>query len=300
MPLLLPSIVTRRRAALGALAAAPLLQPIRASAQTAAAPACILTPQAVEGPYYVDPRLQRADVTEDRTGVPLELRLVVIEAGPCTPIPGARVDIWSADAQGVYSGYPQQGDDRSLDMSRRTFLRGTQFAGADGSVTFRTLWPGWYRGRTTHIHVKVFLDERNVLTGQLYFPDAMNSYIYGNVTAYDRRGLRRDTFNSTDHIAREDAAHAGFAAVTEAPDCYRAALALGVDRAAVVVNQPGPPPPGAPGPGGFRGMAPPPGAPPRGPRPGGPGFAGMAPPPPRSEGPVVIVPGVDLSGQRVP
>lgn len=294
----LSNLTLRRRAALGAaLAASPLLQPAKV-ALAAPASACILTPQAVEGPYYLDPRLQRADVTEDRTGVPLELRLVVMEVGPCTPIPGARVDIWSADAQGIYSGYAHQGDDRSLDMSRRTFLRGTQLAGADGAVTFRTLWPGWYRGRTTHIHVKVFLDQRNVLTGQLYFPDAMNSYIYGNVTAYDRRGLRRDTFNSTDHIAREDAVHAGFAAVTEAPDGYRATLALGVDRAAVVVNQPGPPPPGA---GGFAGMAPPPGAPPRGPRPGGPGFAGMPPPPPPgSDGPVTIVPGVALSGQRTP
>src|SRR5689334_11190805 len=96
--------------------------------------ACILTPQAEEGPFYVDPKLIRTDITDGKAGVPLTLRLRVIEAGPCTPIAGARVDIWHCDAQGLYSAFPGQGDQHMIDASRDSFLRGTQMTDASGWV----------------------------------------------------------------------------------------------------------------------------------------------------------------------
>ncbi|SFM72163.1 Dioxygenase [Methylobacterium pseudosasicola] len=103
---------------------------------------CVLTPQSIEGPFYVDPKLVRIDITEGRDGIPLRLRLRVIHAGPCTPVADARIDIWHCDARGLYSGYPGQGDDRSIDTSGQTFLRGTQTTDSEGCATFDTIYPG--------------------------------------------------------------------------------------------------------------------------------------------------------------
>ena len=215
--------------------------------------ACILTPQAEEGPFYADPKLIRSDIVEDKMGIPLTLRLRVIEAGPCTPISGARVDIWHCDAQGVYSAFRGQGDHHTIDASRNTFLRGTQMTDAAGWVAFNTIYPGWYDGRTTHIHFKVFLDQRSVLIGQTFMPDALNEFIYSNVPAYQGRTRQRAVLNANDFvIGRSDPDHRAFCAVKEERERYVATLTLGVDRRAQVqaqrpVGPPlGPPPGGSP------------------------------------------------------
>ncbi|WP_232630612.1 intradiol ring-cleavage dioxygenase [Methylobacterium sp. Leaf118] len=252
-------------ATLGAGAAGLLARPSPASAAAQAdgadAAVCLLTPQAVEGPFYTDPRLVRADIAEGRPGVPLRLRLRVIEAGPCTPIPGARVDVWHCDAQGLYSGYPGQGDARTLDTSGQTFLRGTQATDAGGWASFETIYPGWYPGRATHIHVKVFLDRRTVLTGQIYFPDALSEFLYTQVPAYGGRRFERLVVNVNDGIAREeDPQRRAFCAVKEESDRYVASLVIGVRRDAEVAGltdraetpagrpeRPPGPPPGGPG-----------------------------------------------------
>lgn len=227
-------------------------------AGTSGEPACILTPQAEEGPFYVDPKLVRADIAEGKPGVPLTLRLRVIEAGPCTAIKGARVDIWHCDAKGLYSAFPGQSDSHNIDATGKTFLRGTQMTDEAGWVTFNTIYPGWYDGRTTHIHFKVFLDARTVLTGQTFLPDALNEFIYTNVPDYGDRARQRMVINANDHvIARSDPDHRAFCAVKEERDRYVATLTLGVDRRAdATVGRAGPPP-------GLRG-GPPPGPPPSG------------------------------------
>jgi protocatechuate 3,4-dioxygenase beta subunit len=160
---------------------------------------CFLTPQSIEGPYYLNPRLVRAQIAEGRTGVPRRVDLRVIDGATCKPSERARVDIWHADAQGIYSGYEGQGDKQDLSTVGQKFLRGTQFTDSEGSVSFETIYPGWYAGHATHIHFKVILDDRNVLTGQMYFPDAVNEFIYANIPAYPARssmptiGLRIST-----------------------------------------------------------------------------------------------------------
>lgn len=195
--------------------------------------ACLLTPQAIEGPFYTDPKLVRADITEGRPGVPLRIRLRVIEAGPCTAVQGARVDIWHCDAQGLYSGYPGQGDSRTIDTTGQTFLRGTQVTDSSGWASFETLYPGWYAGRATHIHVKVFLDARTVLIGQIYFPDALNEFLYTQVLAYRGRKADRFVVNANDGIANEeDPQRRAFCAVKEERDRYVASLVIGIDRSA--------------------------------------------------------------------
>ena len=222
--------------------------------------ACLLTPQAIEGPFYTDPRLVRTDITEGRAGVPLRLRLRVIEAGPCTPLAGARVDVWHCDAQGLYSAYPGQGDTGRIDTSGQTFLRGTQETDAGGWAAFDTIYPGWYPGRATHIHLKVFLDRRTVLTGQIYFPDALSEFLYTQVPAYGGRKVERLVVNANDGIAREeDPQRRAFCAVKEERDRYVASLVIGVnrggdvsgltDRSVTPFGQPESPP--GPPPGGF-------------------------------------------------
>jgi protocatechuate 3,4-dioxygenase beta subunit len=195
---------------------------------------CFLTPQSIEGPFYLDPRLVRAQIAESRPGVPLRVDLRVIEGATCKPSERARVDIWHADAQGIYSGYEGQGDKQDLSTVGQKFLRGTQFTDGKGAVSFKTIYPGWYEGRATHIHFKVLLKDRNVLTGQMYFPDAVNEFIYANIPAYADRLKPRAVVNANDRFANfHDPKRLSFCAIKEERDCYAVSLVLGVDRFAV-------------------------------------------------------------------
>jgi protocatechuate 3,4-dioxygenase beta subunit len=226
-----------RRAAFAGLslsAANALAQPARAAPVADTSPlrgVCFLTPQSIEGPYYLDPKLVRAGIAESRTGVPLRVDLRVIDGATCKPSEGARVDIWHADARGLYSGYQGQGDQENLSTVGEKFLRGTQFTDDEGAVRFETIYPGWYRGRATHIHFKVLLDDRNVLTGQMYFPDAVNEFIYANVPAYGGRLTPRSVVNSNDRFVNfHDRDRLAFCAIKEERDRYAASLVLAVDR----------------------------------------------------------------------
>jgi protocatechuate 3,4-dioxygenase beta subunit len=325
----MPDLPFSRRQALTGLATAGAgvaLAATPAAAATAPTPAhtptsgmCRMTPQSIEGPYYIDPKLVRSDIREGKAGVPLTVTFQVLNGADCAPLPGARVDIWHADATGVYSGYAHQGADGKTDTKGQSYLRGTQMADADGVVRFRTVYPGWYAGRTTHLHFKVFLDSKTVLMGQMYFPDALSEFLYTTVRPYCDRGLVRDMVNATDPIAAsDDGDHACYAAVKEEKDGYVASLVLGVDRQGQTKAGfgPGGPPggPGGPPPGGFPPNGfPPNGFPPNGfpkdangnplPPPDGkfgpppgmmpPGGPGHAP-----AGPRQLVPGVALADQQ--
>ena len=126
-----------------------------------------------------------------------EGRLQVVTAD-CTPVVGARVDVWHCDAQGVYSGVENLGG--GPDARGESFLRGTQMTDAAGVAAFQTIFPGWYPGRTTHVHYKVFLDRDAVLTSQIFFDEAVNQSIYDDHDAYAREGAR-DMVNAADVIA---------------------------------------------------------------------------------------------------
>ncbi|WP_425071903.1 intradiol ring-cleavage dioxygenase [Sagittula sp. S175] len=254
-----------RRALLAGFAASPFVAtgigafPTAARAQASAMGlltpnVCMVSTEVTEGPYYIDPDLVRADITEDREGIPMRLQMQVVTAD-CTPVEGARVDVWHCDARGLYSGVNSLGG--SADTSGQTFLRGTQMTDARGITTFQTIYPGWYRGRTTHIHYKVFLDETTVLTSQIFFPDTLSEYLFRNVAPYNERGATRDTMNGTDSIA-EQAGEGAFAAIREQKAYYDAALVVGINPQAVSedVGMPGGPA------GGPAGGPPPEGQPP--------------------------------------
>jgi protocatechuate 3,4-dioxygenase beta subunit len=152
---------------------------------------CVLTPEQTDGPYYIAGEKYRRNITEGRPGVPLFLRLRVVDASTCKPIAGAAVDIWHADALGVYSGF-------GAAAKSRTFMRGIQRTDENGLARFRTVYPGWYRGRTVHIHVKVHVNGNVVHTGQLYFPDSLTDRVFRR-KPYSRRP-RRTTRNATDFV----------------------------------------------------------------------------------------------------
>lgn len=229
----MPALTTLdRRTLLRALSLAPLAaalpQAVLAEVATSGlitTDVCMLQTEVTEGPFYIDPRLLRADITEGRPGLPLQLRLQVVTAD-CRPVAGARVDVWHCDAQGVYSGVENLGG--GADTVGQTFLRGTQLTDSTGVSTFETIFPGWYRGRTTHIHYKVFLDEKIVLTSQIFFDEAVNQAIYDDHEAYERTDTR-DMLNAADSIAAE-AGQGAFATVrmTEPDGAMEAALVVGI------------------------------------------------------------------------
>jgi protocatechuate 3,4-dioxygenase beta subunit len=182
---------------------------------------CVLTPEQTEGPYYIADEAVRADITEGRPGTPLTLVLTVAQAGSCKVIPGATVEIWHADAGGNYSGF-------GATASNKTFLRGGQKTDAGGKATFKTIYPGWYQGRTVHIHVKVHAGGNVVHTGQLYFDEQTSNAVYAQAP-YSSRG-RQDTTNSQDGIYRSGGA-ASTLKLTKDGAGYLGTLTLGVKAA---------------------------------------------------------------------
>jgi protocatechuate 3,4-dioxygenase beta subunit len=168
-----------------------------------AAAACVLSPEVTAGPYYIANHLTRRNITENRPGLPLLLYLTVVEATTCKPIEGADVEVWHADATGAYSGYsastpPSGGGGHATPNNDKTFLRGHQKSDAEGRVRFDTIYPGWYRGRAPHIHLKVHVGGSVVHTGQVFFSDALSDAVY-RTSAYRSHG-EPDTTNGADNI----------------------------------------------------------------------------------------------------
>ena len=189
-------------------------------------PVCVLTPQATGGPFYFDANQVRQNIVEDRAGVPLRMavRVMRVDDG-CSPLKDALVDVWHADAGGVYSGYP--GQLGGLDTSDRTFLRGVQVTDADGVAVFDTIYPGWYPGRTAHIHFKVRYKNNTYVTSQFYFPDDFTDNVY-NRLPYSNRP-ERTTRNANDSVLRGDPVERNLlASVAEDGDGYFGTITVGV------------------------------------------------------------------------
>lgn len=181
------------------------------AAQGTALPDCVVTPSQTEGPYFVDELLRRADIRRDPTtdaladGLPLRLRLNVsrVDGAVCSPLAGATVDVWQCDALGVYSDV--QDFQGLFDTRGRKFLRGYQVTDARGAVEFLTVYPGWYAGRTVHIHFKVRVPSgpaaAQEFTSQFYFDDAITDRVHAR-PPYAAKGVR-DTRNQADRIYRD-------------------------------------------------------------------------------------------------
>jgi protocatechuate 3,4-dioxygenase beta subunit len=192
-----------------------------ASSDGADAVSCVLTPEQTEGPYYIAGEKVRRDITEGRPGTTLLLRAYVVDARTCKPIKNAAVDIWHADASGVYSGFGQG-------AASRTFMRGIQRTNAKGLALFRTVYPGWYPGRTVHIHVKVHVGGNVLHTGQLYFPDTVTDTVYRNAPYDDRPN--RPTRNADDGIYRSGGKRSTVSVRKTLAGVYVATIRMGVRR----------------------------------------------------------------------
>ena len=173
-------------------------------------PACIVTPAQTEGPYFVDEKLKRVDIRPDpatgkaSVGAPLDLEVRVyrVANGTCTPYQNAVVDIWQCDAMGLYSDVKDMNG--FFDTAGQKFLRGYQVTDGAGVAKFTTVYPGWYQGRSVHIHFKVrsSLEARATeFTSQLYFDDAFSDKVFTRAPYNTKTGSR--TSNERDGIFRQ-------------------------------------------------------------------------------------------------
>jgi protocatechuate 3,4-dioxygenase beta subunit len=182
---------------------------------------CVLTPELTEGPYYIAGEKVRRNITDGHPGTPLLLRLAVVDASTCKPIKSAAVDIWHADAAGNYSGF-------GAGRRSRTFMRGIQKTNASGIATFLTVYPGWYQGRTVHIHVKVHVSGSVVHTGQLFFSDALTDRVYRKAP-YSKRP-NRTTRNANDSIFVNGGRKSLLAVSRRSAGGYLGKITMGVHR----------------------------------------------------------------------
>ncbi|WP_207632461.1 dioxygenase family protein [Foetidibacter luteolus] len=130
-----------------------------------------VTPPVPEGPFYIDEQLNRSNIAEDRTGIPLTL-LFTVEDVHCKPIPNAIVDIWHCDKEGKYS------DEAAENTVGQKWLRGYQATDANGRCSFQTIFPGWYNRRLTHIHGKVKVGNVTKQTTNFFIPKTVEEAAY--------------------------------------------------------------------------------------------------------------------------
>ena len=181
-----------------------------ATADAAVIPSCVVRPEQTEGPYFIDEKLNRSDIRSDpldgsvKPGVPLHLAFHVsrVSGSSCSPLGAAVVDIWQCDAGGIYSDVRDM--NAGFDTRGKKFLRGFQTTDANGNAEFLTIYPGWYEGRTVHIHFKIRDNPASrraqEFNSQLYFDESTTDQVY-KLAPYNTKG-RRSTTNDTDFIFR--------------------------------------------------------------------------------------------------
>lgn len=204
--------------------------PVAGAAASAAAvlPACIVRPEVTEGPYYVAEELNRIDIRSNpSTGavsagalLTLTFNVSQIANNACTPLAGAKVEIWHCDAAGSYSDVT----DRGVSTKGQQFLRGYQMTDANGKATFTTIYPGWYQGRAVHIHFKVHPDATRVFTSQLFFDDVLSDQVFAQAP-YASKG-KRNVLNSRDGIYKDQL----LITTAKAGQGYAASFDIGIQK----------------------------------------------------------------------
>jgi protocatechuate 3,4-dioxygenase beta subunit len=212
---------------------------------------CRLTAEQEVGPFYIADELLRSDIVEGRSGIPLSLRIVVLDTHSCQPLPDVAVDLWHCDAVGLYSGFTRQnamgpgGPPPGFDTQhsenhpgpldemmgpppenhptdKLTFLRGLQLSDGSGTVNFQTVFPGFYMGRTNHIHFKVrvggeaagksYRAGHTSHTGQIFFPEELATKLM-EYEPYRHHKIHRTT-QAEDQIYRDQQGELSIARVT--------------------------------------------------------------------------------------
>ena len=217
-----------------AAAAGPTSTTLGASTSTALAGCAVLTQEQEQGPFYYEAAKVRSDITDGKTGAPMQLRLTVMDINTCEPVPNAAVDVWQADALGNYS-----------DTGTGLFLRGIQITDANGVATFTSIYPGWYPSRTNHVHVKVHLEGTASATysgghvshtGNLFFPEDI-SLAVAKVAPYTDNPTKDRVTLTSDFVYKGQSGSGSIMTLTpvNAADPTAgcgAAMVLGIDPAA--------------------------------------------------------------------
>jgi protocatechuate 3,4-dioxygenase beta subunit len=163
---------------------------------------CTVTPTETAGPFPTKnpASLQMVDITSDRKGVPLTVKITIQDKdNNCTSLEGATVDIWHCDKDGYYSEYGGTGM-QSVNLTAYHFLRGRQVTDSSGLAGFTSIFPGWYSGRAPHIHVHIYDSSGNsLLVTQIAFPTSVCDVVYTTATEFYTKGTQ-DTSNASDNI----------------------------------------------------------------------------------------------------
>ncbi len=199
-----PTSVPAQTAAISGATSSPAAAgtaPIATTGAAAAVPSCIVRPALTEGPFFVDEKLDRADIREAKPGILLALALNVsrLTGGQCRSLQGAVVDVWHCDAAGAYS-------DVEATTRGQKFLRGFQTTDASGIARFSTIYPGWYQGRAVHIHFKIRTTDASGrvsdFTSQLFFDERQNDEVFAQTPYSQRAGAGGRVRNESDSIFR--------------------------------------------------------------------------------------------------
>ncbi|KAI0523664.1 Intradiol ring-cleavage dioxygenase [Xylaria bambusicola] len=167
-----------------------------------------LAPETIIGPYWVHGESIRSNIVENQDGIPVHLDLQFVDTSTCAPVPNMLVDVWHANATGVYSGVV---DGAGLNT---TFLRGVQLSDNEGVANFDTVFPGHYLGRVNHIHVTTnrggkVLENGTYIggtvnhIGQLYFDQELINAIEG-MSPYSRNQYKA-MYNTEDFLTAQQA-----------------------------------------------------------------------------------------------
>ena len=172
---------------------------------------CSVSPTETEGPFptKTPSSLVRSDIRDDRTGVALTVKITINNKNNgCAALAGALVDIWHCDKDGNYSEYGGT-NMQSTNYTAVHFLRGRQTTDSNGLVTFTSIFPGWYTGRATHIHVHIYNSSGTSLkVTQIAFPEGSGSAVAtvnGSGPTYGyTKGMNGYTYNANDNIFSDD------------------------------------------------------------------------------------------------
>nr|WP_260625856.1 intradiol ring-cleavage dioxygenase [Hymenobacter sediminicola] len=160
---------------------------------------CTVAPTETEGPFptKVPASYVRSDIRDNKSGYAMAAKITITNSS-CVPLAGALVDIWHCDAEGNYSEYGGTGM-QSTNYQSVHFLRGRQTTDANGLVTFTSIFPGWYSGRATHIHVHVYsASGQSLKVTQIAFPEGTGTAVAA-VNGYTK-GLNGYTTNAQDNV----------------------------------------------------------------------------------------------------
>ena len=191
---------------------------------------CTVAPTETEGPFptHTPSSYVRADITDGKTGYKLTANITITSSSAgCAALAGALVDIWHCDAEGNYSEYGGTGM-QSTNYTSLHFLRGRQTTNSAGLVTFTSIFPGWYSGRATHIHVHVYnASGTSLKVTQIAFPEGTGTAL-ALVNGYGK-GLSGYTYNKSDNVFSDDSAGLEIATVTgNLTDGFALAMSIAV------------------------------------------------------------------------